>query len=40
MQDRETHSCCIGQVKELTLKAGLGGLDINKKGTPLGENKM
>ncbi|KAJ1472889.1 glycosyl transferase family 4-domain-containing protein, partial [Baffinella frigidus] len=30
----------IWMVKDWTLKAGLGGLDINKKGTPLGEVKI
>jgi len=30
----------IGTVKEWTLKAGLGGFDINKKGTAAGEKKV
>jgi hypothetical protein len=30
----------IDQIKGMTLKAGLFGLDINKKGTPQGEDKM
>eukprot|EP00285_Hemiselmis_virescens_P009170 CAMPEP_0173401562 /NCGR_PEP_ID=MMETSP1356-20130122/51261_1 /TAXON_ID=77927 ORGANISM="Hemiselmis virescens, Strain PCC157" /NCGR_SAMPLE_ID=MMETSP1356 /ASSEMBLY_ACC=CAM_ASM_000847 /LENGTH=347 /DNA_ID=CAMNT_0014361719 /DNA_START=51 /DNA_END=1094 /DNA_ORIENTATION=+ len=30
----------IPPVKEMTLKAGLGGFDINKKGTPMGEHKV
>ena len=30
----------IGTVKQWTLKAGLGGFDINKKGTPAGEHKV
>mmetsp|Transcript_43681 Transcript_43681/g.106791 ORF Transcript_43681/g.106791 Transcript_43681/m.106791 type:complete len:392 (+) Transcript_43681:124-1299(+) len=30
----------IGSVKEMTLQAGLGGFDINKKGTPMGEKKV
>ena len=30
----------IEQVKEMTLKAHLYGLDINKKGTPEGDKKM
>lgn len=30
----------IDSVKAMTLKAGLGGFDINKKGTPMGEKKV
>jgi hypothetical protein len=30
----------IDQIKGMTLKAGLFGLDINKKGTPQGDEKM
>jgi hypothetical protein len=30
----------ITTVKAWTLKAGLGGFDINKKGTKMGEEKV
>ncbi len=33
-------SSLITTVKAWTLKAGLGGFDINKKGTKMGEEKM